>query len=317
MKEQHSAYKPSISVKPDRSVLIAVSEERKKLRDTQKRLNAFVWSSEIAHEFSWSRCKEMFGSSNEKLSEVLPDLETVAMTKTNRAFQRYNKSCKTFLEELKSNRPYIHRATIVYWHSAFEEFLAKRVAPLLDWYQIEGGQKTDRVKPWGPYLHSLSSACKLTTSNAFGLKIETVLQTDILRSIRNRIVHGDYIPYRYNDKASRQIADQAKKWRLHSFHGAPVNASARDVTIRNAMRLVVGTAEKNMKSFHHIPDFPVEYFYLLFMFATYDRLAFEIEEAMPESVELRHQRITWRDEREVRPRELIVKSPIHKRSFIT
>jgi hypothetical protein len=308
MEGQHPTHKPLISAKSGRSVLVAVSEERKKLRDTQKRLNAFVWSSEIAHEFSWSRGKEMFGSSDERLSEVLPDLETVAMTKTNRAFQRYNKSCKTFLEELRSNRPYIHRATMVYWHSAFEDFLAKRVAPLLDWYQTESGQKTDRVKPWGPYLHSLSSACKLTTANSFGLKIETVLQADILRSIRNRIVHGDYIPYRYNDKASRQIVDQAKKWRMYSFNGPPDSPSVRDVTIRKAMRLVVGTAEKNMRSFHHIPDFPVEYFYLLFMFATYDRLAFEIEEAMPDGVEQRHQRITWRDEREVRRRELIVRA---------
>lgn len=290
-----------VKSKANIAVRVAVSQASQNLRQAQAALNGFVWSTEIAYDIALSRKLFDIPGRHKSVYDLLSDLPTAPWYRNNQGRIHYERTASQFLGDIRRNRRYVHRAGMVYIFSAFEEYLEQRVRTYIGW----GDYK------WGPYLKSLSHGTELTKKTQFPLKLQTVLQADLLREIRNRIVHSSSLPRTIDDAAGEDLRRKARNWPVRNILNLRRQDDWRDrepnLWIEKAMKAVIGRATTaGQKTRNPSALTSVEMFWLLYALSTLDRLVFEIEEAMPDGLADRTGRINWRRKNEVRRKELIV-----------
>lgn len=247
----------------EEQVDVLVSPEMFALREAQKMLNFFLWTTEIAYAVVSTsedrRLSDMTASAVESLSSA----HTEAWFPNSAGRIKYSGTVGDLVRQLTVNAKLLPAATFVFWHTKFESYLQARLGTLVG-----------PVSNWGPYTASLS--IRELRECEFPMRLRTVLRADLCRYVRNEIVHGREAPCSVVSpvvakwKKSR-IGDLHHHW-LHVNYAREVNEAVEHVVGQVATHLRTTSSEG--KLLH--PTF----FFALFAFANYDALAFEIEEAL-------------------------------------
>ena len=157
----------------DTRVVVAVSPQMNRLRDTQTVLNQFLWSTEISYGYILSKSETEFPDKDQLTFDVLGHIATEAWFPNDQGRIKFTEPMGTLLELIKDNTVHVYRAVIVYFFSAFEDYLGER----------NGLPKNTTHR--GSYISSLSipSLTEAPTS----INVKTVVCADICKLIRNRL----------------------------------------------------------------------------------------------------------------------------------
>lgn len=270
------------------SVKVAVTPEMAAFRQDQTRLNSFLWTTEISYGLVLARADTDFPNRAVPARESLGHVESNAWFPNNQGQFKFLRTTGQFLKQAEENTTRLYRLVLGSYYTCFEDYLAHRVLPLR-----EGGE-------WGPFVKSLSSA-RLRTA-ATPLPLHSVFGADLIRLVRNRMVHEPNWPWpvRIDDP-------KVRGWRGNLLAAARANHwTASDHDIDEAVEHVVGHVAKSMqKARQRGKDLPAEMFYLLFSFTGLDQLACQIEEALL-PMGARPRSWIWRRDNKVRRRDLVI-----------
>ena len=250
----------------DERVTVAISREMADLRVVQTTLNHFLWTTEIAYGYMLAEAPAAFANLDQPAVEVLRHITTEAWYPTNQGRIKFGETVGKILDQVTANTVHVYRAVLVFFSSAFENYLDRRLRHL-----CVNGQK----RSWGPLYESLTypELQQCTTP----LRLRTVLCADICRLVRNRMVHPPFVvPISLSDpEVCRWQTSVTRRLRR------TVWTSASDSIIKEAFHQVVGQAANHLKEARQKgKNLPIELFYMLFTFTNLDSLAFEIEEAL-------------------------------------
>jgi hypothetical protein len=270
-------------------VEVAVSPHMERLRTHQQQLNHFLWSTELSYGLVLVRGKPGFSNLAEHVSKALKDVESQAWYPSTQGRIKYDPRVSGFLDQVSRNTTEVYQAVLIRWYSYFEQYLEERVRPV---FQPRSS--------WGP-LTQLLGANQLTGAGARA-RPKTVVQADLCRHIRNRMVHD---PRDTVDGASHPTV---KLWRKRSISNlAPLLPTKAADIVDRAIQNVIGhaLALQEAAKTKDGKDVPLAYFYMLFAFTNFDTMAFEIEESLIPAGQREKGRIT-RKSSGVRRRDLIV-----------
>ena len=246
-----------------RSVNVSVSPAMVKLRTTQGVLNGFWQTSELAYGYLLSHSDTVFVDKGRPTIDVLGHIESQVWYPNSKGRMKLDRPIGDTLDAVRDNTVQVYRTTLSSYYSAFEAYLNERVTPI-----------TGHRDKWGPFVKWLGAP--VLTHSEFPVRLETLLQADFCRHVRNEIVHSRLpVPTSLNDQA-------VSKWKqsLQDFAsdaGWPEPTAEID---RAAQWVVGGAAQKVDAARRQGKLLPIEYFYMLFTFTNLDSLAFEIEEAL-------------------------------------
>jgi len=267
-------------------VTVAVSEARARLREAQKELNWFLWSSELSYGFALTSQDLRLQDPECDINQALADVKSVAWYPNYKGAPKYRTKISTFKEQLLRNTTYMYRSVLISWYTYFEFFLEERVRPVVN-----------HKKYWGPLTHSLNASC-LTVSK-YSIRPRTVVLADLIRLIRNQMVHARF-------EAIDDIEhDRVKQWRSDtiSILRDDWHCTKPDAIVDAALEFVIKLAKKQKDSLRQ--GLPIELFYTLYGFSNIDKLSFEIEEALLPFGTLEAGRLT-RSAQDVRRKDIIV-----------
>jgi|ERR1041385_4817705 hypothetical protein len=275
----------------DQRVLVAVAPAMSDLRATQQLLNRFLWSSELSYGYMLANAPKVFPDAQQSASEALGHIVSGAWYPNNQGRIKLPTTIGKVLQQVADNTIHIYRAVLVYFGSAFEDYLDKRI-----------GSKRE-TSSWGPYVKSLSLP-ELANAN-FPVSLKTLVRADICRNIRNRIVHPPFtIPTSFREQ---MVTDWQTKI-IKQIKGTRWFNSECEKTVKEAFGQVIAQAVNLVKGEENAgKNTPIEYFYSLFNFTNLDTLAFEIEEALIGEGEILDGRVA-RKGSYVNRRDLIVAS---------
>jgi hypothetical protein len=304
-----------MALKSPEMIRVRVSSDFGALRKVQRRLNDFMWSTELSYGYVLAS-DQLRTRTDEWTHNVLSHITAEAWYPNAKGKEKYRDKVSTFLAHVTENTTFTYRAVITLFSSAFEDYLETKRS------LIKPFGKVDTKTKWGPYLQSLCVPAlnwEKQVRLRKPLKLLTVLKADLCRLLRNRIVHTPHVlPLSQDDAEAeswkRQLLKSlaASNWypmtkekekekelsRLNRTVGGKVN---------DAVRSFVGGAAHSVARSHslHGKVVPIEFFYMLFTFTALDALAFEIEEALlgpraPTDVEV------FRDPLYVRRDDLII-----------
>jgi len=247
-----------------KKICLRASKEMAALRRMQTQINNFLWTSEISAFHALTDFESRFPDKSLLIERELAHLPTNAFYKNNQGRIKYGGSIGKTCTHIAEGMPFLYRSVLTYFASAFESYLDAKVRPRLE-------KPNDRVR-WGPYLRTLDIA-ELRESE-YSLSVETLINADICRKMRNRVVHPPFnLP---KDKTDRQITKIKDEIATLLFQG-----SWKVENIKSIVNSTVGQFFGDITS--HItqsPTQPPELFYALFNFTGLDKLACEIEEAL-------------------------------------
>ena len=250
-----------------------VSAEMMALRQTLSMLNGFLWTTELSYGYVLLDPVGDFKDGQRKTRAVLGQVEaTQAWYPTRHGQDRFNDDVSVFLTQVKGNTRFIYRAVIVFIAASFEEYLKKRVG---DQREKTGGSG------WGPYVVSLSCHCMKTSGG--DVHLQTLLCADFCREIRNLIAHEPNAPLP-TSLDQKKVAEWAKQLRSKN---AQLADRLTPALITGAAKHFYDEAVSNIRGARKRGrELPVEYFYMLFTLANLDKLAFELELALPPASEM-------------------------------
>src|SRR5262245_27368008 len=165
---------------------VAVSRARQALREKQNQLNWFLWSSELAYGAVLTSHDARLSDEKQRISTALSDVQAEAWYPNQKGTVHYDVPVARFLEQLRLNTSHIYPAVLLAWFSHFERFLEERVRA------IRGGEGK-----WGPLTHSLAIA--QLQMGRFRLRPRTVVLADLVRVLRNEVVHSGLTTVRSPD----------------------------------------------------------------------------------------------------------------------
>jgi hypothetical protein len=160
---------------------------------------------------------------------------TQAWYPSNQGNIKYRGTAGQVLEQTTKNTTYIYRAVVVFFVTAFERYLERRIGDK---------RRTTRGGGWGPYTESLAipvlqTGGKSMLQNPFSVQLKSLLEADFVREIRNRLVHTDPnrpVPHARTDEASKQLQAYARGW----CHRAGLWSATCDSTIKQCANQVFG-----------------------------------------------------------------------------
>jgi hypothetical protein len=284
------------------NVKVRVSEAYALLRETQRRLNDFVWSTEICYGHTLA-ANELQSQRSRMVDEVLAGVKAEAWyppakhrnvhddEAENLGRGKYRHTVDNFLGHVERNTRYIYLNCIVMFSTAFEEYLESRRDDI-DPREPNGKRKGS----WGPYCQSLCGPSVQWEGSASTrgfqrpIQMGTVLTGDVARLLRNQIVHSQHaLVLSINDSRvdawSKDLTEKlnASSWQRSVQSTNPVQRQ-RDAehSVHNAIKGFLGAAEHKVKRARDTQgkELPIEFFYMLFTLTALDALAFEIEEAV-------------------------------------
>ena len=234
-----------------------ISQQMCRLRAQQTSLNRFVWSSEIAYGHVLSAVGRPKFDHGSKVMETFAHVTPEAWFPNAQGTSKYQVRTEEFLDHVGANTSQVCRLVIGAMYTYFDEYLSARA----------GSGK-------GSFLCRLSP--RRMADAIVPLRLPTVLRADLIRHLRNCVVHD---PSSIPDSPSHPSAiDWQQKLVTHAREGgwqfAPqdVGGAMKQVVGKVAKRIAEASATGKQLS----PDF----FYMLFTFTNLDALAFEVEEAL-------------------------------------
>lgn len=87
----------------DDSVTVIASPARERLREAQKQLNWFLWSTELAYGFTLTSGDERLQDKECLVSESLADVQAQAWYPNHKGSRKYNAKVATFREQIGTN----------------------------------------------------------------------------------------------------------------------------------------------------------------------------------------------------------------------
>lgn len=254
--------KPDERETPPR-VTVVVSPAMKSLRSTQEMLNRFWQTSELAYAFMLAQKPRLAADPERPAVEVLGYLESSVWFPNNQGRLKLEGSIGRTIDRVEHNTVHAYRTTLLSFYSAFESFLNLRAKDLR------------RGNRWGPFLTSLSG--EQLRIGPHSLPVRTVIDADIVRLIRNRMVHENFaVPTSTNEtlvakwKKDLRDAERDAGW-----------ADDGDAIITRAFEDFIGKAARNARKIGPLEKhLPIELFYMLYAFTSLDNLAFAVEEAL-------------------------------------
>jgi hypothetical protein len=294
-------------------VRVRVSPDFAALRATQRRLNDFIWSTELCYGYVLVS-DQLKARPNDWTHDVLGHITTEAWYPTAKGKEKYRDKVSTFLKHVSDNTTYAYRAVIALFSSAFEDYLeAKR--SLINPRDKKGKAMNNG---WGPYLQSLCGPA-LNWEHELGLgkpvRLATVLGADLCRLLRNRIVHAPHgLPLSLTDpealswqhKLQAALPDATWYASTKAKDRLRWNRTVGDILTKAIRTFVGGVAHSLARSKNlHGKVLPPEFFYMLFTFTALDALAFEIEEASI-GPQARSDFMIFRDPSSVRRQDMLV-----------
>jgi hypothetical protein len=227
-------------------------------------LNLFHKSTELAYGVILTSDDRRLRDRDAFAYEAFADVYSSAWYPSNQGRLKYLSRVSEFQDHLATNITFVARAVMVFWYSAFEQYLEARARAVTGW----SGDK------WGPFTHSLSGPSLRSASPP--VRVDTVLRADLCRHVRNLIVHGvSALP----DSVSHPEVRRWMQARRPEVAKTWVGVSG-DRAVSDAVKYVIGGAvgQRN-KAIRERRRENLEYFYSLFLFTNLDALAIEIEEA--------------------------------------
>src|ERR1700731_2382145 len=109
---------------------VAVSKENEELRTIQTYLNHFLWSSEIAYGYTLDVVGRTFLNQEIPANEAFAHLTSEAWDPTNQGRLKFVDTVGAFLDHVRSNTNHVYRAVIIFFASAFENYLDTRLKAL-------------------------------------------------------------------------------------------------------------------------------------------------------------------------------------------
>jgi hypothetical protein len=251
---------------------LIVSEALLELRKTLSLLNRLVWTTELSYGFVLSNPSGIFSDQSQKTIDVLGHVVDTQVWYPNRHGKiRFGENIGIYLNHVRRNTSFVYRSAIVFFLAAFEEYLLKRISADI--------RVKTRGSGWGPYLVSLSHE-KLTSGDR-PIHVQTLLCADFCREIRNHIAHRPLqkLPASVDQSKIEGWLDQLKAKNEQTLADHITNDA-----IKSAKDFFFGEANRCVKSARAEGRYlPTELFYMLFTFANLDKLAIEIENALPVS----------------------------------
>src|SRR2546422_2795513 len=104
------------------------------LRATQTLLNQFLWTTELSYGYMLANSSTAFPDLTQSAVEVLGHVTTAAWYPNNQGRIKFGDTIGKVLEQINANTVHVYRAVLVYFASAFENYLKQRV----------GSRKRDR-----------------------------------------------------------------------------------------------------------------------------------------------------------------------------
>jgi hypothetical protein len=253
----------------DPRVVVSVSEEMRKLRNFQNILNGFWQSSELAYGFFLSQNDSLFSDRERSTIELLGHIESNVWYPNNQGRIKHDEKIGTTLNQVEENTVHVYRATLLSFCTAFETYLDERVGPLLD----------KKNRSWGPFIKTLSITPLLSsTYPARPVRLRTVLCADLVREIRNKIVHETFSVPR---DVHNPIVDAWKIKYIEDAIKAGWAEKEANNDVKYAIDHYIGQAARHVNEGENVgKQLPIELFYMIFGFSNLDSLAFEIEEAL-------------------------------------
>jgi hypothetical protein len=257
------------------------------LQRQQTFLNRFLWSTELSYGIVLTTDDKRLKSSEIKLDEALHDVEAQAWYPNAKDAVHYATTVGKFKQHLQFNTGYMYRAVAVLWYSSFESYLNSRVLPLLT--PLEQRAQKERGG-WGEFVEKLRQDRFASGRLKKAFALDLLIDGDFFRDVRNTLVHakaklphmvvrhpGDMPPHASKRGAEffvGRLAPKVRKyWKPHWSEEATVRH------VGKVLNRAIGGALYNQdkaKTKEH-KDIPLAYFYLLFAFTSYRRLAEDIE----------------------------------------
>lgn len=255
-------------------VNVAVSEEMYKLRELQRTLNRFLWSTELAYGIVAAQL-EGIGVPSELTSDMFKHIRSQAWYPNNQGKLKYAQEAGQFLADVNSNMVHVFRATVIYMSSALEAYLDERVTPVLANQQLRAANAKGN---WGPFMEKL--AALQTVGDGPAIEHKCLANADIARLIRNCLVHPPFkVPQTRGDD-SWQALYRRFEASLKAFN-AKSDAGGTETSPSDMFESWVGLALQQAKAARRKGNtVPVELFYTLYSLTSFDTLAFQIEERL-------------------------------------
>jgi hypothetical protein len=246
------------------SVRFAVSPEMVAFRAEQTLLNRFLWSTELCYFHVWSRADRDFPDHSIPAHVSLGHVESNAWFPNNQGQWKMIRSTGQFLKLTREDTTRFYRMVLMNLYSFFENHLERRARAVK-----VGGDR------WGPFVASLSSPA--LRNGIAPLPLATVLHADLYRLVRNGIIHRPNQPLPVSEGDQR-----VRDWRRNLLSDARnAHWPASDADGDEAVHHVVGHVKEAIeRAGKRGKTIPAEFFYLLFAFTDFDRLACQIEEAL-------------------------------------
>lgn len=244
--------------------MVSVSSEYLLLKTAFTTLNRTLWSTELAYGYVLIDPARDFRDPKRKTRDALTRVTESQVWYPNRKGKvRYNEEVSDFLKRIRENTSFIYRAMIVFAVASFEEYLKAKVS-----------KRPPVGKSWGPYIVSLSSTVRAQLSE----DLATLLCAVFCRELRNQIAHEPSLRMPTTIGMSTINAWKASLAKLN----APLADRLTDDLIQASEHHFFGEASGCVaQAQREGRTLPIELFYLLSTFANLDKLAIEIERAMP------------------------------------
>lgn len=276
----------------DARVCVAVSSEMGDLRRTQTALNRFLWPTELSYNYVLAELPKAFRDTEQPAADALSNLRSTAWYKNNQGRIKYAGTIGQTVTQVRENTPYIYRTVLVYFASAFEDYLDRRLARVRP--KARGGG-------WGPYSQSLALPALMDAPAP--LQLKDVIAADVCRWLRNRVIHP---PFELPSSTSDENLTEFRSYILADIQKTSWWDSLTADVVKNSVGQLIGQAANHKKQAEKTGwDVPIELFYSLFNFTCLDTMAFQIEEALiPKNTRL--DGYAWRTKEDVRRTDLII-----------
>jgi hypothetical protein len=106
------------SVSPPSRVWVAVSEHMEEPRKSQRELNLFLWTSELAYGHFLHDAGKVFGDPDGRAAEVLAHVATAAWFPNQQGRIKYDQTVGQTLVQINKNTVHVYRLVILSFLSA-------------------------------------------------------------------------------------------------------------------------------------------------------------------------------------------------------
>jgi hypothetical protein len=262
----------------------------------QKDLNYYFWSAELATALVRKRIiAGLKGHNKARVNELFSDIDCNAfIAPNNKQFAvKYGKHLPAFDKDLSRHLAYASKLVILRFFRAFERFATKRIAEVTA--HEEQRKKFRGYLKRGGSDDSIADLARINIPTSRKIPYEQMLDAGIYAQLRNGLAHDDVSDDPSEPGDPLAIAFDSSEWKDEGLRkrclenktglGQPLFPQAKANDVRDAIKRVIAGARDARK--RSPQPLPLIFFYALFCFGAYRRLASSIENALPQQADPR------------------------------